>query len=321
MGFFDKLFGGGSRKGPERKPTLMGDESARARSERILARFASAVRVQVNRKLDQCFADHKQHSAAWSIGDVFAWVDVHPGKYLDVAPSLRGQYSARCSVPGFDAEQYAALLMLDYFVHDPRNPASPIDLAVSVLLLMKKASLPEEMATGLLHVEMLSAEEREMLTGKKEAEQPGPGSGAAPAEASQHPAIGIRFDIEKLTDRSSSYGIAAFKVFWRAVQPSDVGTVSFRAGDEFGYTVYTIAVFVHDRNEATVQKIRAALSSSSDFAEVCAYPQFLEGEARCAAQPLVNHGKMVGTEVDCTGAQSDAGSALEAVRKERQGTK
>jgi hypothetical protein len=168
MGFFDKLFAGQSGKGSERKPTLLGDESARARSEQILARFSSALRVQVNRKLDQCFADHKQHSAAWNIGDVFAWVVVHPGKFHDVAPSLQGHYSGRCSVPGFSPENYAALLMLDYFVHNPSDPASPIELAVSVLMLMKKAGLPPEMASGLLHAEMLSPEEREMILGKKD---------------------------------------------------------------------------------------------------------------------------------------------------------
>jgi hypothetical protein len=322
MGFFDKLFASRSGKSPERTLKLMGDESARAKGERILARFSSAVRLQANRKLDQCFADHKLHSVAWSIGDVFVVVYVHPGNYQDVAPSLQGQYTARYSQL-ISPDNYAALLMLDYFVHDPRNSASPIDLAVSLLHGGKEAQLPEEMTSGLLHLEMLSEAEREMFSGKKKetvSDQPRPERGPQEEEASKMSAIGIRFDIDKLTDRSNSYGLEAWKVFWRAVQPSDVNGVSFRAGDEFGYSVYTIAVSLHDKNGATVQKICSSLAASSDFDLLCAYPQFLEGEARCTAQPLVAYGKMVGTEVDCTDAQSDARWALETVRKERQAT-
>ncbi len=41
MGLFDKLFASRSGKSPERMPKFMGDESARAKSERILARFSS----------------------------------------------------------------------------------------------------------------------------------------------------------------------------------------------------------------------------------------------------------------------------------------
>ncbi len=215
---------------------------------------------------------------------MFVVADVHPGNYQDVAPSLQGQYTARFSLPGFSPDNYAALLMLDYFVHDPRNSASPIDLAVSLLLLNKEAKLPEEMTSGLLHLEMLTEAEREMFSGKKEtvSDQPGPERGPPDEESSKLPAIGVRFDIDKLTERDNSYGVEAWKVFWRALQPSDVNGVSFRAGDEFGYNVYTIAVFVHDNNGATVQRIRASLAATSDFDEVCAYPQFLEGETRCA---------------------------------------
>ncbi len=174
--------------------------------------------------------------------------------------------------------------MLDYFVHDPRNSASPIDLAVSLLRGGKEPQLPDEMTSGLLHLEMLSEAEREMFSGKKKetvSDQPGPERGPQEEEASKMSAIGIRFDIDKLTDRSNSYGLEAWKVFWRAVQPSDVNGVSFRAGDEFGCSVYTIAVSVHEKNGAMVQKICSSLAASSDFDKLCAYPQFLEGEARC----------------------------------------
>jgi hypothetical protein len=142
-----------------------------------------------------------------------------------------------------------------------------------------------------------------------------------PDDVLKLPAIGVRFEIEKLTDRSSSYGVEAWKVLWRAVQPGDIPGVALMAGDERGYTVYTIACIVLSKKQATVAKIREALGASAEFKELCADPPFLEGGPQCAAQPLVVHGRVFpdGT-LDCTGAPEDARWALDAVKQAAPGT-
>jgi hypothetical protein len=166
---FDWLLTGPSDKNKVRSCKLMGDEAVRAKSERLLAHLSRFLLIwQVNRKIDQCFADQKEHSCCFNIGNIFVWIHVHPGGLQVLGPSLQGRYIARCFIPGVSMEQFAALLMLDYFVEDPTNSASPIELAVSFLFLEKSSELPQELAgLSLMYREFLDEEERAAQGGAK----------------------------------------------------------------------------------------------------------------------------------------------------------
>ena len=130
------------------------------------------------------------------------------------------------------------------------------------------------------------------------------------------PAIGVRFDVGKLN--SDCYGIASWKIFWRALPVQDLkrsllfegDTAASCAGRE---NVYCLAL--QNSDTAILDKVRAALSASEAFKKVCSTPMFVEGGA-CTSEPLPEAGKVDDTGT-LVGGASNSKPALDVVAAER----
>ena len=131
------------------------------------------------------------------------------------------------------------------------------------------------------------------------------------------PALGIRFDIDKV--ESGSYGIECWKMFWRAVDVQRlVGALLFE-GDTAATlngreNVYCIAV--QSFNRAVLSEIQAALEQSAEFQKVAASPKFIE-DHRVAVEPLPQAGQ-VDSAGNLVGQAFNSRIALGAVRNEKQ---
>jgi len=131
------------------------------------------------------------------------------------------------------------------------------------------------------------------------------------------PAIGVRFDVGKLD--SACYGIAAWKVFWRALPAGDLKRSLLFEGDTAGTcagreSVYCIAL--QNSDTAVLNKVRAALSESAAFKNVCGAPLFVDGRA-CTSEPLVEAGK-IDDSGSLVGGASNSKPAFDTVEAERE---
>lgn len=133
------------------------------------------------------------------------------------------------------------------------------------------------------------------------------------------PALGIRFDIDKL--ESGAYGMAAWKVFWRAVDiDSLAGNTLLFEGDiraivnGIDYFVYCIVV---QSVTADLGAVQSALEQSAEFRSVQASPPFVEA-ADVLEEPLLEAGR-IDSQGNLVGLDAyNARPALGTVRKERQ---
>ena len=104
--------------------------------------------------------------------------------------------------------------------------------------------------------------------------------------------IAVRFDIDKI--ESGGYGELCWKLFWRAVSPTELaGALLFEgdtgatlAGEE---NVFCIAVQSADRDITT--RVKTALSHSEGFKRVCASQMFVQG-TKCTKEPLRSAGQI-----------------------------
>ncbi len=132
------------------------------------------------------------------------------------------------------------------------------------------------------------------------------------------PALGIRFDIDKL--ESGAYGMAAWKVFWRAVDiDSLAGDTLLFEGDTAptpnGFeNVYCIVV---QSVTADLGAVQSALEQNAEFQRLAASPPFVEA-ADVLEEPLLEAGR-IDSKGNLVGKNAyNARPALGAVRKERQ---
>jgi hypothetical protein len=130
------------------------------------------------------------------------------------------------------------------------------------------------------------------------------------------PTIGVRYDIDKAG--AGYYGFACWKIFWQAINPEEIGVASLYEGDTAATlndreNVFCIAV--QSLDSGATAKIKAALTRSEAFKQVCANPMFVEGSS-CAAEPLPDAGR-IDAEGNLAGDAGAARSALGAVKKER----
>jgi hypothetical protein len=106
------------------------------------------------------------------------------------------------------------------------------------------------------------------------------------------PAIGVRFDINKI--ESGSYGVECWKIFWAAISPEQLLEALLFEGDTAASTndkenVFCIAVQGIDAH--IISKIKSALVESEAYRKVCARPNFVEGE-QCTYEPLPAAGRI-----------------------------
>ena len=130
------------------------------------------------------------------------------------------------------------------------------------------------------------------------------------------PALGIRFDIDKL--ESGAYGVAAWRIFWRAVDVEGLagGTLLFEGdsaatlnGDE---NVFCIAV--QSMDEGLLRQIRSTLEASDEFQSMASLPGFIE-DVRVTVEPLPEAGR-VDAAGDLVGDQAcNSRSALGSVKR------
>lgn len=133
------------------------------------------------------------------------------------------------------------------------------------------------------------------------------------------PALGIRFDIDKL--ESGAYGIAGWKVFWRAIDVERLagGTLLFE-----GDTALTLngfenvyCIVVQSMSRTLLSQIRSALEQSAEFQRVAASPRFIEG-ASAIGEPLPEAGGVDATG-NLVGEQAwNPRTALGSVRREKR---
>jgi hypothetical protein len=126
------------------------------------------------------------------------------------------------------------------------------------------------------------------------------------------PALGVRFDIGRLG--GGAYGLEAWKVFWRAVPRRAIAGALLYEGDTSATlsgaeNVFMIAV--HHPDIAALQRLAAALNSSSDYQSVAATPDLAWNESM-AAEPLPEAGRIDGRGALVGGLW--ARSALEAIK-------
>src|SRR6185295_4178587 len=111
------------------------------------------------------------------------------------------------------------------------------------------------------------------------------------------PALGIRFEIQKLEDRvgQGAYGQSAWVVFWRVVEPTRLAGALLYEGDtaltlQRGEDCYCIGV--QGVHENVFQEIMNNLQISREYLTVCAQPHFVRGPG-VLREPLMLAG-MVG---------------------------
>jgi hypothetical protein len=106
------------------------------------------------------------------------------------------------------------------------------------------------------------------------------------------PILGIRFDIDKLA--SGAYGIAAWKIFWRAVKIGKLGPMLLFEGDTSTTlngreNVYCIAIQSID--PGVLDAVKNALEENKEFSRVASTPKFVEGE-EVIYEPLPEAGRI-----------------------------
>lgn len=129
------------------------------------------------------------------------------------------------------------------------------------------------------------------------------------------PVLGIRLDIDKLD--SGAYGVAAWKVLWRAIIPSRLtGSLLFE-GDtsatlQGAENVFVIAI--QNVDEDVLSEVRAALESDPVFATVAGRPRFVVSTA-AYEEPLVDAGR-VEANGELSGKIYNSGPAWDEVSSE-----
>jgi len=129
------------------------------------------------------------------------------------------------------------------------------------------------------------------------------------------PALGVRFDIDKLETRA--YGIEAWKIFWRAVKLGSLGPALLFEGDTAATlngneNVYCIAV--QSTAPGVLDAVRGALDENKEFSRVASTPKFVEG-GELIAEPLCYAG-----QIDASGALvGDAWNARAALKSVGEG--
>jgi len=107
------------------------------------------------------------------------------------------------------------------------------------------------------------------------------------------PGLGVRFDIGKVD--SGTYGLECWRVFWGAIDPSQLAGSILYEGDTAATlggseNVFCIAVRTADR--AALQRARELLERSPEFQRVAAAsPEFID-EDRLAGEPLPEAGRI-----------------------------
>ena len=116
----------------------------------------------------------------------------------------------------------------------------------------------------------------------------------------EFPAIGLRFDIEKLEKLpvQDGYDFPAWAIIWRHVNAASLTRATLYGGDSLrrGENVYIVAIQCLYPNQ--IQMIRNALVRANDFWRVAAPLPFVEGQ-ELEGEPLVeygvlDHGRWVG---------------------------
>jgi hypothetical protein len=104
------------------------------------------------------------------------------------------------------------------------------------------------------------------------------------------PALGIRFDIEKLG--GGTYGHAAWQVLWKTVKPSDFrpGTLFFDGDTRatLNGTEYVFCIVIQS-DKSTLDNIKSKFESSSEYSGVAANPKFRQG-AEVTSEPFPDSG-------------------------------
>ncbi len=126
------------------------------------------------------------------------------------------------------------------------------------------------------------------------------------------PTLGILFDWTLVG--TGIYGRQCWKVFWRAIDSSEITAAVLWEGDaDCNENYYCIAIQSGDPDK--LARVKEALSHNAEFKKIAGYPAFIEG-AECTREPLVDAGR-----IDATGrwigSGGNAGLALDLVRKER----
>jgi len=129
------------------------------------------------------------------------------------------------------------------------------------------------------------------------------------------PAVGIRFDIGKIT--SGAYGIECWRTLWRAVEIQTLGGCLLFEGDTAATLrgtekVYCIAIQSPDLK--TLQRVVSVLKASGEFQRVAASPPFTMAAA-VTREPLSEAGR-IDAAGDLVGGVNSR-TALVHVHKER----
>jgi hypothetical protein len=140
------------------------------------------------------------------------------------------------------------------------------------------------------------------------------------------PALGIRFDVALLNE--SSYGVASWRIFWKAIDPHEIRGSELYEGDTGASIAGRENVFciaIQNRNAGILGLIKARLSNDPAFNAVCAPPRFVS-DTTCVSEPLVRagaineRGELVGDAWNCRPAMASAGngegSRVESVRSD-----
>ncbi|XES76677.1 MAG: cell envelope integrity protein TolA [Candidatus Bathyarchaeia archaeon] len=131
------------------------------------------------------------------------------------------------------------------------------------------------------------------------------------------PTIGIRFDIDKVN--RGYYGYTCWKIFWQAIDPSQIIGATLYNGDTEATlnrreNVFCLAVQSYD--SGIIERVKTGLSGSEELRKVAANPMFVEG-SKCWGEPLPEEGR-IDSEGNLAGNGMAARSALGDLRKERR---
>ena len=133
------------------------------------------------------------------------------------------------------------------------------------------------------------------------------------------PALGIIFNIDKLG--SSAYGMAAWEIFWRAVNIDSLSGNTFLFEGDIKTNVSGKVCFVYcivvQSDTADLRAVQSALEQSAEFRGVQASPPFVD-EYEVMDEPLLEAGR-IDSKGNLVGKKAyNARPALGAVRRERQ---
>lgn len=128
-------------------------------------------------------------------------------------------------------------------------------------------------------------------------------------------AIGIRFDVDKV--EADEYGFECWKMFWRAIVPTDIAGGVLFEGDTLASLAARENVFciaVQHADARAIDAVRDAVARDPSCRRLCSEPMFVEG-SDCTSEPLIVAGEVDGTGAP-VGVASHASPALQAVRGE-----